>query len=146
MDYSLIVFSRYREELLHYEGKYEVMRVAMRLTAKPVLFAGGTVFAAMIINIILVSRFLEERKKRNIKDALKVALRNTGGVMSSAGIILAATFAALMTMPIADLYVFEFIVALGIIIYTFLVRGMLFSSIILLFEKDTKQARAEAEV
>lgn len=145
MDYSLIVFSRYREELLHYEGKYEAMRVAMRLTAKPVLFAGGTVFAAMIINIILVSRFLEERKKRNIKDALKVALRNTGGVMSSAGIILAATFAALMTMPIADLYVFEFIVALGII-YTFLVRGMLFSSIILLFEKDTKQARAEAEV
>ncbi len=119
------------------------MRVAMRLTAKPVLFAGGTVFAAMIINIILVSRFLEERKKRNIKDALKVALRNTGGVMSSAGIILAATFAALMTMPIADLYVFEFIVALGIIIYTFLVRGMLFSSIIFLFEKDTKQARAE---
>jgi len=62
--------------------------------------------------------------------------------MSSAGIILAATFAALMTMPIADLYVFQFIVALGII-YTFLVRGMLFSSIILLFEKDTKQARAE---
>lgn len=143
MDYSLIVFSRYREELLYYEGKYEAMRVAMRLTAKPVLFAGGTVFAAMIINIILVSRFLEERKKRNIKDALKVALRNTGGVMSSAGIILAATFAALMTMPIADLYVFEFIVALGIIIYTFLVRGMLFSSIIFLFEKDTKQARAE---
>lgn len=45
--------------------------------------------------------------------------------MSSAGIILAATFAAPMTMPIADLYVFEFIVALGIIIDTFLVRGML---------------------
>lgn len=87
-------------------------------------------------NIILVSRFLEERKKRKLKDALEVALRNTGGVISSAGIILAATFAALMTMPIADLFVFGFIVALGIIIDTFLVRGMLLPSIILLLEKD----------
>ena len=48
-DYSLFVFSRYREELHHYEDKYEAMKVAMRATAKPVLFAGGTVFAAMII-------------------------------------------------------------------------------------------------
>ncbi|MHA6250434.1 MMPL family transporter [Oceanobacillus sp. CAU 1775] len=87
-------------------------------------------------NIILVSRFLEERKTRKLKDALEVALRNTGGVISSAGIILAATFAVLMTMPIADLFVFGFIVAIGIIIDTFLVRGMLLPSIILLFEKD----------
>ena len=87
-------------------------------------------------NIILVSRFLEERKTRKLKDALEVALRNTGGVISSAGVILAATFAALMTMPIADLFVFGFIVALGILIDTFLVRGMLLPSIILLFEKD----------
>ena len=87
-------------------------------------------------NIILVSRFLEERKTRKLKDALEVALRNTGGVISSAGVILAATFAALMTMPIADLFVFGFIVALGILIDTFLVRGMLLPSIILLLEKD----------
>lgn len=95
-------------------------------------------------NIILVSRFLEERKKHNLKDALEIALRNTGGVISSAGVILAATFAALTTMPIADLFVFGFIVAIGIIIDTFLVRGMLLPSIILFFEKDKKEERAEA--
>mgnify|MGYP001175444308 FL=1 len=94
-------------------------------------------------NIILVSRFQEERKKRKLKDALEVALRNTGGVISSAGIILAATFAALMTMPITDLFVFGFIVAIGIMIDTFLVRGMLLPSIILLFEKDKPRSRAE---
>ncbi|MFP3387008.1 MMPL family transporter, partial [Tritonibacter sp. SIMBA_163] len=49
IDYSLFVFSRYREELNHDENQYEAMKVAMRATAKPVLFAGGTVFAAMII-------------------------------------------------------------------------------------------------
>ena len=87
-------------------------------------------------NIILVSRFLEERTKHSIKDALEIAIRNTGGVISSAGVILAATFAALMTMPIADLFVFGFMVAVGIIMDTFLVRGMLLPALILFFEKD----------
>src|SRR5690606_12289155 len=89
-------------------------------------------------NIILVSRFLEERKRATVKQALEIAIRNTGGVISSAGIILAATFAALMTMPIADLFVFGFIVAVGILIDTFLVRGMLLPMLILTFEKDKK--------
>jgi RND superfamily putative drug exporter len=87
-------------------------------------------------NIILVSRFLEECKKSTVKKALEVAIRNTGGVISSAGIILAATFAALTTMPIADLFVFGFMVAIGILIDTFLVRGMLLPSLILFFEKN----------
>ena len=89
-------------------------------------------------NIIMVSRFLEERKQFKVKEALEVAVRNTGGVISSAGVILAATFAALMTMPITDLFVFGFIVALGIVIDTFLVRGMLLPALILFFEKDKK--------
>ncbi|MGX6443905.1 MMPL family transporter [Neobacillus sp. K501] len=87
-------------------------------------------------NIILASRFMEERKNHRVKDALEIAIRNTGGVISSAGIILAATFAALTTMPIADLFVFGFIVAIGILLDTFLVRGMLLPALILLFEKD----------
>lgn len=39
IDYSLFVFSRYREELNHYESKYEAMKFAMRATGEPVLFA-----------------------------------------------------------------------------------------------------------
>ena len=87
-------------------------------------------------NIILVSRFLEERKTHRVKDALEIAISHTGGVISSAGLILAATFAALMTMPIADLFVFGFMVSIGILIDTFLVRGMLLPALILFFEKD----------
>lgn len=89
-------------------------------------------------NIILISRFMEERKTRTVKEALEIAIRNTGGVISSAGVILAATFAALMTMPISDLFVFGFMVAVGILIDTFLVRGMLLPMLILTFEKDKK--------
>lgn len=92
-------------------------------------------------NIILVSRFIEERKTHRVKEALEIAIRNTGGVISSAGLILAATFAALMTMPIADLFVFGFIVAMGILIDTFLVRGMLLPALILFFEKDKETYR-----
>lgn len=84
---------------------------------------------------------MEERKKHRVKDALEISIRNTGGVISSAGLILAATFAALMTMPIADLFVFGFIVAMGILIDTFLVRGMLLPALILFFEKDKETSR-----
>ena len=87
-------------------------------------------------NIILVSRFLEERKTHKVKEALEIASRNTGGVISSAGVILAASFAALMTMPIADLFVFGFMVAVGILMDTFLIRGMLLPALVLMFEKD----------
>lgn len=87
-------------------------------------------------NIILASRFIEERRAHKVKDALEISMRNTGGVISSAGVILAATFAALTTMPIADLFIFGFIVAVGIIMDTFFVRGVLLPSLIMFFEKD----------
>lgn len=86
--------------------------------------------------IILVSRFQEERLNAPVKQALQRSITVTGGVISSAGVILAATFAALMTMPIADLFVFGFIVAIGILMDTFIVRGVLIPALILFFEKD----------
>lgn len=87
-------------------------------------------------NIILVSRYLEERKKHSVKKAVEIAVASTGGVISSAGIILAATFAVLMTQPVEVLFVFGFIVAVGILLDTFLIRGILLPSLIVLFEKD----------
>ncbi|KAA0546067.1 MMPL family transporter [Bacillus sp. BGMRC 2118] len=87
-------------------------------------------------NIILISRFLEERKKYPVKKAVEIAVSSTGGVISSAGIILAATFAVLMTQPIQLLFVFGFIVAVGIILDTFLIRGILLPALLVLLEKD----------
>ncbi len=87
-------------------------------------------------NIFLVSRFLEEKKHFPVKKAVELAVANTGGVISSAGIILAATFAVLMTQPIQDLSLFGFIVALGILMDTFLIRGVLLPGLLILLEKN----------
>src|SRR5699024_10068027 len=87
-------------------------------------------------NIILISRFLEERKKHPLKKTVEVAVSTTGGVISSAGISLAATFAVLMTLPIQLLFVFGFIVAIGILLDIFLISGILLPSLLVVFEKE----------
>jgi|SRR5690625_127075 len=87
-------------------------------------------------NIFLVSRFLEEKKHYPVKKAVELAVANTGGVISSAGIILAATFAVLITQPIQDLSIFGFIVAIGILMDTFLIRGVLLPGLLILLEKN----------
>jgi putative drug exporter of the RND superfamily len=94
-------------------------------------------------NIILISRFQEERRKHSVKKAVEIAVANTGGVISSAGIILAATFAVLMTQPVELLFVFGFIVAVGILLDTFLIRGVLLPGLIVLFEKDKAVSKSK---
>ncbi|MFC5466573.1 MMPL family transporter [Lederbergia graminis] len=94
-------------------------------------------------NIMLISRFQEERKHHPVKKAIEIAIANTGGVISSAGIILAATFAVLMTQPVQLLFVFGFIVAVGILLDTFLIRGILLPGLIVLLEKDKKVSESK---
>jgi putative drug exporter of the RND superfamily len=92
-------------------------------------------------NIILISRFIEERKNHDVKIAVEIAVSSTGGVISSAGILLAATFAVLMTQPIQILFVFGFIVAVGILLDTFLIRGVLLPALLVLFEKEKEVSK-----
>src|SRR5699024_7624462 len=89
--------------------------------------------------ILLISRYMEERKRRPVKKAVEMAVAHTGGVISSAGIVLAATFAVLMTQPVEVLFVFGFIVAIGILLDTFLIRGVLLPGLLVLFEKDEQK-------
>lgn len=95
-------------------------------------------------NIFLVSRYQEEKKKHSVKKAVQEAVTHTGGVISSAGVILAATFAVLITQPIEVLSIFGFIVAIGILMDTFLIRGILMPSLLTLFQKDKKKQPEEA--
>ncbi|KRE66668.1 MMPL family transporter [Paenibacillus sp. Soil750] len=76
-------------------------------------------------NIILVSRVQEEAQRHPWREAVQRGAALTGGVISSAGIVLAATFCVLMTQPLQELLLFGFAMAAGILIDTFLVRGML---------------------
>lgn len=86
-------------------------------------------------SIMLVSRIREERQNYELKEAVIKGVALTGGVISSAGVILAATFGVLMTQPLLELVMFGFAVSLGILLDTFLVRALLVPSIITLFGK-----------
>jgi RND superfamily putative drug exporter len=97
-------------------------------------------------NIMLVSRIKEEAKLHPWKDAVRRGVASTGGVISSAGIILAATFGVLITQPMQELYLFGFAMAAGILIDTFLVRGMLLPSILTLAVKEKGVEQREAAV
>lgn len=82
-------------------------------------------------SIMLVTRIQEEARNHPIQKAVQLAIKHTGGVISSAGLILAATFAVLMTQPLLELYMFGFTVALGVLLDTFLVRTVLVPAIIM---------------
>ena len=86
-------------------------------------------------SIMLVSRYMEEQERLDTRDAVHTAIAHTGGVISSAGLLLAATFAVLMTQPVQLLFVFGFIVAVGILIDTFIIRGVLLPGLLVLFDK-----------
>src|SRR5699024_3871126 len=47
-DYSLFIFSRYKEELYHYESKFNAMGEAIYHVCEPIFFSGGTVILAML--------------------------------------------------------------------------------------------------
>ncbi|MFC3041716.1 MMPL family transporter [Virgibacillus xinjiangensis] len=96
-------------------------------------------------NIMLISRYLEEKEKLPVKESVETAVTHTGGIISSAGLILAATFAVLMTQPIQLLFVFGFIVAVGILIDTFVIRGVLLPGLLVLFDKKRQTSSRERE-
>jgi RND superfamily putative drug exporter len=90
-------------------------------------------------NIMLVSRIREKAKEFSWREAVDQGVRLTGGVISSAGLILAATFAVLMTQPIEELFLFGFLMAMGILLDTFIIRGFFMPSILILTHRDKKE-------
>jgi putative drug exporter of the RND superfamily len=81
-------------------------------------------------NILLMSRVREEVRARGFAEGLRHALTRTGGVITSAGLILAATFGALMSQPFDALFQFGFAMCAGILLDTFVVRGLLVPALV----------------
>ncbi|RKQ88257.1 RND superfamily putative drug exporter [Solirubrobacter pauli] len=83
-------------------------------------------------NVFLLTRIKEARKTRSHEDAVIYGLERTGGVITSAGLILAGTFAVLLATELESLFQVGFTVALGLLVDTFLIRIFLVPSIALL--------------
>jgi len=82
-------------------------------------------------NIFLMSRIREERdagKRTHL--AVQVASAYTGSIITSAGIILAGTFAALVVSPLQMLFQIGLTIAVGILLDTFIVRAILVPAIV----------------
>jgi RND superfamily putative drug exporter len=87
-------------------------------------------------NIFLMTRIREERRRGlSTRDAVISGLERTGGVITSAGLILAGTFATLMALDLEALFQVGFTVSLGLLVDAFLVRTFLVPSIALLLDE-----------
>jgi RND superfamily putative drug exporter len=75
--------------------------------------------------IFLMSRVREEARTHGTREGVLRALAATGPVITSAGVILAGTFAVLMTLPVTFAFNIGFMVAVGILLDTFIVRTIM---------------------
>ncbi len=80
-------------------------------------------------NIFLMTRVREEAGKHGPRQGALTGLSATGGVITSAGAVLAGTFAALATLPVTFLAELGFAVAFGVLLDTIVVRSVLVTAL-----------------
>ena len=80
-------------------------------------------------NIFLMTRVREEAGKHGPRRGALIGLAATGGVITSAGAVLAGTFAALGTLPVTFLAELGFAVAFGVLLDTLVVRSVLVTAL-----------------
>ncbi|HEU5110816.1 MAG TPA: MMPL family transporter, partial [Micromonosporaceae bacterium] len=100
--------------------------------ADPVIPLFGFVFLVALgidYNIFLMTRVREETIALGTREGTLRGLSLTGGVITSAGVVLAATFSALAVLPILFLAQIAFIVAFGVLLDTLIVRSLLVPAI-----------------
>ena len=76
-------------------------------------------------NIFLMTRVREEAQKIGTRAGILKGLSATGGVITSAGIVLAATFSVLGVLPLVLLAQIGFVVAFGVLLDAIIVRALL---------------------
>jgi RND superfamily putative drug exporter len=96
--------------------------------ADPAMPLFGFIFLVALgidYNIFLMTRVREEALMSDTRTGTLRGLAVTGGVITSAGVVLAATFAALSVIPVLFLAQIAFIVAFGVLLDTVVVRSLL---------------------
>ena len=81
-------------------------------------------------NIFLMARVREESQRHGTREGMLRGLAVTGGVITSAGIVLAGTFSVLAVLPLVFLTELGFAIAFGVLLDTFLVRSVLVPALV----------------
>ncbi|MGG0727837.1 MMPL family transporter [Bacillus paramycoides] len=110
--------------LLHFGMGAPAIQGAIPLYAFVFLVALGEDY-----NIFMVSEIWKNRKNQSHVEAVKNGVMQTGSVITSAGLILAGTFAVLGTLPIQVLVQFGIVTAIGVLLDTFIFRPLLVPAI-----------------
>jgi RND superfamily putative drug exporter len=82
-------------------------------------------------NIFLMARVREETAQFGTREGMLRGLAVTGGVITSAGIVLAGTFAVLAVLPLVSITQIGFLVAFGVLLDTLVVRSILVPALVL---------------
>ncbi|MEK4419017.1 MMPL family transporter (plasmid) [Bacillus cereus] len=110
--------------LLHYGMDAPAIQGAIPLYSFVFLVALGEDY-----NIFMVSEIWKNKRSQPHLEAVKNGVVQTGSVITSAGLILAGTFAVLATLPIQVLVQFGLVTAIGVLLDTFIVRPLLVPAI-----------------
>jgi RND superfamily putative drug exporter len=100
-------------------------------------------------NIFVVGRIWDEARVRPLREAIAVAGPRAARTITVAGLVLAGSFAVLGLVPLVQFREFAFVMAVGILLDTFLVRSLLVPSLISVFGRVSwwpwRGPRLEAE-
>lgn len=116
--------------IIHYGLGADAIQGAIPLYSFVFLVALGEDY-----NIFMISSIWQKRKKMPLKQAIREGVGETSSVITSAGLILAGTFAVLASLPIQVLVQFGIITAIGVMLDTFIVRPFLVPAITTLLGK-----------
>jgi RND superfamily putative drug exporter len=100
-------------------------------TAFPLFVFVFLVALGIDYNIFLMTRVHEESKAVGTRRGALIGLAATGGVITSAGLVLAGTFSVLATLPVVAFAQIGFAVAFGVLLDTMIVRSILVTALTL---------------
>jgi len=98
-------------------------------TAFPLFVFVFLVALGIDYNIFLMTRVHEEAQQHGTRRGALIGLAATGGVITSAGLVLAGTFAVLATLPVVAFAQIGFAVAFGVLLDTLIVRSVLVTAL-----------------